>query len=269
MLALLPPPLRIVHETSGLLFVDKPPGIAFHAASALGDPGVLTILRAQRDEDERLYSVHRLDRVTSGLLMVAKSAEAARTVSTLLREGAIHKYYVALSARKPSKKMGKVSGDMERSRRGAWKLLRSAERPAVTSFSSFSVDVAASSATRDAPALRGFILKPQTGRTHQLRVACKCLGSPILGDALYANAQDAAAEERAYLHATALRVPAGHAALSGDAAAPIEVLCPPSEGAAFSTPAFRAAWDGWFGSVPQPGGGGVWFDGTPVASRLE
>ena len=50
MLALLPPPLRIVHETSGLLFVDKPPGIAFHAASELGDPGVLTILRAQRDE---------------------------------------------------------------------------------------------------------------------------------------------------------------------------------------------------------------------------
>ena len=54
-------PLSIVHQTSGLLFIDKPPGLSFHA-SAEGDPGVLPLLREQID-DERLYSVHRLDRV--------------------------------------------------------------------------------------------------------------------------------------------------------------------------------------------------------------
>ena len=65
--------------------------------------GILPLLRATRGADERLYAVHRLDRVTSGLLMVAKTPEAARAVSALLRERKVEKFYVALSARKPEK----------------------------------------------------------------------------------------------------------------------------------------------------------------------
>ena len=251
-------PLSIVHQTSGLLFIDKPPGLSFHA-SAEGDPGVLPLLREQID-DERLYSVHRLDRVTSGLLMIARSAEAASAVGTLLREHRIHKYYVALSARKPKKKMGSIVGDMERSRRGSWKLLRSTERPAATSFITQSVADGS-----DDAALRAFLLKPRTGRTHQLRVAMKALGSPILGDGLYAAAADAAQEERAYLHASALRIPAGHAALSEGGLA-IDVILRPNAGAAFATDGFQSAWDAWFDDC-HLGSGDEWFGGTPVASR--
>ena len=252
--------LTIVHETKGLLFVDKPPGLSFHASGALGDPGILPLLRAGAySTAERLPSVHRLDRVTSGLLMVAKSAEAAREVGVLLREQRIHKYYVALTARKPSKKMGRVSGDMERSRRGSWKLLRSMDNPAVTDF------VSRTAGDDDAPTRRALLLKPRTGRTHQLRVALKALSSPVLGDPLYAAAHAAAEEERAYLHATALRLPAGMPALTDDAS-PIEVICAPTAGAAFNTAAFRDAWTFWFGDVR---GRGVWFEGTPVASQLD
>ena len=253
--------LPIVHETSGLLFINKPPGLSFHASVELGDPGVMPLLRAAR-EGERLHSVHRLDRVTSGLLMVAKTAEAARTVSLLLRERRLHKYYVAVSARKPSKKMGRVSGDMDRSRRGTWKLLRTSDHPAVTAFVSRGVGESAASTS----ARRAFLLKPQTGRTHQLRVALKALSSPVLGDPLYSAAADAALEERAYLHAAALRLPAGLPALSDDPSLPIEVVCSPTTGAHFTSDAFRDAWSGWFDDESTRPAGGTWWEGTPVAS---
>ena len=104
----------------------------------------------------------------------------------------MHKYYVALSARKPSKKGGRVVGDMDRSRRGQWKLLRTADNPAITAFVSQAV---ASGDTSDMASLRAFLLKPHTGRTHQIRVALKALGSPILGDPMYAAAKDTAKEK--------------------------------------------------------------------------
>ena len=264
----------VVHSTSGLLFIDKPPGVSFHSSVAQGDVGLMHLLRKMCvdgfiDHDDRLFPVHRLDRVTSGLLMVAKTPAAAAAAGELLRSpqtSGIHKYYVALSGRKPSKKMGKVIGDMERSRRGSWKLLRSTERPAVTSFLSESLaddGEAAAGAAR----LRAFVLKPQTGKTHQLRVALKALGSPILGDPTYAAAADAASEERTYLHAAALRLPGGHAALcdSGDA---IEVRCRPSQGERFRGDAFCEAWDRWF-ELPDrdpPGGYDEWFPNSPIAS---
>ena len=76
---------------------------------------------------------------------------------------------------------------MEKSRRGAWKLMRSTENPAVTEFNCQSLE----------PGLRLFVLHPHTGKTHQLRVAMKSLGSPILGDTLYGGK----AASRMFLHA--------------------------------------------------------------------
>ena len=61
-------PISIVHETCGCLFVNKPPGLSFHRDEAMGDRGLLPLLRKMKehDTDRRLFSVHRLDRVTSG-----------------------------------------------------------------------------------------------------------------------------------------------------------------------------------------------------------
>ena len=94
---------------------------------------------------------------------------------------------------KPKKKQGLIIGDMQKARNGAWKLCPSKENPAITRFESVSCE----------PNLRLFILKPQTGKTHQLRVAMKSLGSPILGDALYGKNTENI--DRTYLHAARLQ----------------------------------------------------------------
>lgn len=119
------------------------------------------------------------------------------------------------------------------SRRGAWKLLHTKADPAVTRFWSAGLpDVR--------PGVRLHILRPETGRTHQLRVALKALGAPILGDALYGDAADAGIEQRTYLHACALRIN-----LSGlsPAEPPLQVVCPPADGELFLHPAFRQKLD--------------------------
>ena len=103
----------------------------------------------------------------------------------------MHKTYLALSSQKPAKKQGWVKGDMAKARRGAWKLLRTQHNPALTRFHSRSI----------APGLRLFVLQPLSGKTHQLRVAMKSLGSPILGDTLYGGQ----AAERLFLHAWRLQ----------------------------------------------------------------
>ncbi|HAG40164.1 MAG TPA: RNA pseudouridine synthase, partial [Pseudoalteromonas sp.] len=110
--------------------------------------------------------------------------------TSLFTEHAINKFYLAISNAKPKKKQGWIKGDMAKSRRGMFKLLPTLQNPAITRFYSFSYK----------PGFRAYILKPYSGKTHQLRVALKSLGAPILGDTLYSGS----AAERAYLHAYAL-----------------------------------------------------------------
>ena len=109
-------------------------------------------------------SVHRLDRVTSGLLMIAKTADAAREVADVLRRREIDKYYVALSSRKPNKKQGRVSGDMARSRRGQGNCWRSTEQPAQTAFISKPLVFDAGGGGRRGSAVptARFLLKPRS-----------------------------------------------------------------------------------------------------------
>lgn len=135
----------------------------------------------------RLWLVHRLDKETSGALILACSADAASTLGKMFEEHRVEKTYLALSDIRPSKKQGWVKGGMEKSRNGCWKLTRAHENLAITRFQTALLE----------PPLRLFILKPQTGRTHQLRVAMRSLGSPILGDKRYGG-RDA---DRMFLHA--------------------------------------------------------------------
>ena len=82
---------------------------------------------------------------------------------------------------------------MSKARRGAWKLLRSQQNPAITQFMSYGTQ----------SGTRVFLLKPHTGKTHQIRVALKSLGTPLLGDSLYGGETDSI--DRAYLHAFGIR----------------------------------------------------------------
>ncbi len=179
---------EIVFQHPDFVVINKPCGLSVHKDTQ--DEGFTTRLAKQLSVPQ-VWLVHRLDKVTSGLLILALNAKSAGTLSQLFAQHRIEKTYIALACAKPKKKQGWIKGDMQKARRGAWKLCQSLENPAVTQFSSYGI----------MPNLRLFILRPKTGKTHQLRVAMKSLGSPILGDTLYAGL----ASDRTYLHAYALR----------------------------------------------------------------
>lgn len=178
---------NIFYTCDDFLLLNKPPGISVQCQP--DSPGCIAELKQLLGLDH-LHPVHRLDKGTSGLLLVAKNAEANRGLSQLFQSRLIDKYYFAVSAKKPSKKQGKVIGDMSPSRNGAWKLTRERCNPAISYFFSKGLG----------DGHRLFIIKPLTGKTHQIRVALKSLGAPIIGDERYG----AKPSDRLYLHATAL-----------------------------------------------------------------
>lgn len=207
--------LRLIFENASFALLNKPAGMNFHSEEDAG-----AVVRAEALLGCKLYPVHRLDKMTSGLLVLAKDPGTAHLFETLFSERRIEKYYLALSLRKPKKKQGWVKGDMQSARRGSWKLAATMENPAVTRF--------ISAAAR--PGERAFLVKPYTGKTHQIRVALKSLGSPVAGDVRYANADEAKKEERGYLHAYALRFE-----LEGEA---YDFVVPPDDGERFLSDAF-------------------------------
>ncbi|TCI02661.1 TIGR01621 family pseudouridine synthase [Corallincola luteus] len=167
---------------------NKPAGISCHDEPTTGEHGYFRLLRQALLED--VYPVHRLDKVTSGLLIVARSSEAAAQFGSLFANREMQKFYLAISDRKPKKKQGWVIGDMQRSRRSSWRLTSGKSDPAVSQFFSYSMR----------PGLRLFVVKPLSGKTHQIRVALKSLSAPIVGDHLYAGTP----ADRTYLHAYAV-----------------------------------------------------------------
>ena len=178
-------PLTVIAEHNDFYVIEKPAGLNFHSEEG---PGFVVL--AEQQLKEKLFAVHRLDKVTSGLIILARNNQAAAQFTRLFTAHEIDKFYLALSDAKPKKKQGWVKGDMAKSRRSSFKLLKTSDIPAITLFYSFNV----------AANLRGFILKPYSGKTHQLRVALKSLAAPILGDVLYGGTVC----ERTYLHAYAL-----------------------------------------------------------------
>ena len=182
--------IRILFENSDFLISIKPAGVNFHSEEEAG-----FVVQVSEQTGISLFPVHRLDKMTSGLVIFAKSSEVAALFGKMFENREIEKYYLAISMRKPKKKQGWVKGDMRSARRGDYKLLTTMENPAITQFISCALR------THE----RFFLIKPHTGKTHQIRVALKSLGSPIAGDDRYAQADEARKEARGYLHAYALR----------------------------------------------------------------
>lgn len=190
------------------------------------EAGLVVQLQKQLQVDQ-LYPVHRLDKMTSGLLVFALNKPTAQAFQALFAQHKMQKFYLAISDHKPKKKQGWVKGDMQPARRGSWKLSKTLQNPAVTRFISTPLN----------PGERLFLLMPLTGKTHQLRVALKSLAAPICGDARYAQADEAKQEDRGYLHAYALQF-----SLFGQ---DYEFVCPPSVGERFLTAVCQAAIATW------------------------
>lgn len=235
---------RILFENQHVIAINKHAGQSFH-----GSPGTTGYFQKMKNilMDDHFRSVsgvdlcpaHRLDAITSGVLLFAKSKDSARELQELFsQDGCVHKYYVALSNRKPRKKMGTISGTMVKARRGSYKLTRDlGHNPSVTRFISKKITVCGELGKHP---LYMFLLKPITGKTHQIRVAMKSLGSPVLGDERYGMKADASCEERAYLHCAAIRC-----VVQGER---IEIISDPFEdGGYFQSDEFTHVFaDEWF-----------------------
>ena len=170
---------RILHEDDRLLVVDKPAGMAVHGGSGLSF-GVIEALRAARPEAKFLELVHRLDRETSGCLILAKRRSALRALHEQLRENRMDKRYFALLRGRLQPPRQRVDAPLRRNQlRGGERMVQVAGdgKPARTDFSL-------------AEALPGASLVEavlHTGRTHQIRVHAAHLGHPLAGDDKYGD----------------------------------------------------------------------------------
>jgi 23S rRNA pseudouridine955/2504/2580 synthase len=191
----------IIFENDQMLVVNKPAGIAVHGGSGV-DFGLIEVLRAARPQSRFLELVHRLDRDTSGLIMVAKKRSALRFLQDELRHKRIRKHYHALVSGQWSPDVRKVSEPLLR-----FELKSGERRVRVDSAGKESLTL-----FRRLEDFAGYSLveaSPVTGRTHQIRVHSAWAGHPIAGDDKYMDdvslkAFRAAGGERLMLHARAL-----------------------------------------------------------------
>ncbi|OUR60428.1 RNA pseudouridine synthase [Colwellia sp. 39_35_sub15_T18] len=230
---------KIITQTDDFVVVSKSAGVNFHDEGDIG-AGLFSQVKAflqKHTNTTELYPVHRLDKMTSGLIIFATNLISAQLFSELFKHHLVEKYYLAISDKKPNKKQGLLKGDMAKSRRGMYKLMRSMENPAITQFFSYPLN----------DNKRLYLLKPHSGKTHQLRVALSSIGAPIIGDPLYysRSSNDSTEQaklftDRGYLHAYALRFE-----FSGKV---YEFTLPPSEGRFYLSDNFN----GCLNEIKQP-----------------
>jgi 23S rRNA pseudouridine1911/1915/1917 synthase len=191
-------PMRIAYADEHLLVVDKPAGIVVHPApghrSGTLVHGLLTHDVAGGDED-RPGIVHRLDRDTSGLMVVARSDEVYRRLQSLVRRRELERHYRALVVGRPRSRRGTIEAPIGRDRRDPLRrsLDSDASRPAVTHFEL--VELLPRHALLD--------VRLETGRTHQIRVHLAAIDLPVAGDPMYGRPQELGLQ-RQFLHAAQL-----------------------------------------------------------------
>lgn len=212
----------ILYENDSFIIALKRAGVNFHSEEEAG-----FVVQVSQQAGIALFPVHRLDKMTSGLVILAKTSEVAAQFGKMFENREVEKYYLAISMRKPKKKMGWVKADMGAARRGDYKLLPTMDNPAITQFISCALR------THE----RFFLIKPHTGKTHQIRVALKSLGAPCAGDERYAQADEARKEDRGYLHAYALRFVLNDQEF--------EFVSPPNEGERFVSSECKTQIEVW------------------------
>jgi 23S rRNA pseudouridine1911/1915/1917 synthase len=190
------PELRIAYEDEHLLVVDKPAGLVVHPAAGHASGTLVQALagRTAGGDPERPGIVHRLDRDTSGLLVVARTREAYDGLRTLVRRRAIEREYLALVRGRPRSRSGRIEAPIGRDRRDPTRrsLESDAPKEAITHFEVIEL----------LPANALLRVRLETGRTHQIRVHLAAIGLPVAGDRVYGAPEPGLG--RQFLHANRL-----------------------------------------------------------------
>jgi 23S rRNA pseudouridine1911/1915/1917 synthase len=192
--------LRVAYEDEHLVVVDKPAGLVVHPAPGYATGtlvhGLLGL--AAGGGAERPGIVHRLDRDTSGLMVVARSAEAHRRLQGLVRRRRLERRYLALVCGRPRSRRGTIEAPIGRDRHDPTRqsLDTATPRDAVTHFEV--VELLPQHALLD--------VSLETGRTHQIRVHLAAIDLPVAGDPMYGRPGELGLE-RQFLHAARLAFP--------------------------------------------------------------
>ena len=192
----------ILYEDKRFLVINKPSGVAVHGGSGVSY-GLIEALRSLRPHEHHLELVHRLDRDTSGCLLISKKRSALRILHELMRENRIDKRYWALLAGQCEWKTRMVDAALRKNTlKGGERIVRvdADGKPAKTRFRCLR-------RFRDATLVEAHLL---TGRTHQIRVHVASMGHPVLGDVKYGDepsnrTMKVKGLRRLFLHAATLR----------------------------------------------------------------
>jgi 23S rRNA pseudouridine1911/1915/1917 synthase len=199
--AVAPPALQIACEDEHLLVVDKPAGVVVHPAPGHSAGTLVEALRAAGaagGDASRPGIVHRLDRDTSGLMVVARSDEAYERLQGLVRSRSLERHYLALVVGRPRSRRGRIEAPIGRDRRDPLRhsLDTDTPRDAVTHFE-----------LRELLPRHALLdVRLETGRTHQIRVHLGAIDLPVAGDPVYGRPHELGLD-RQFLHAARLAFP--------------------------------------------------------------
>jgi 23S rRNA pseudouridine955/2504/2580 synthase len=196
---------RVLHKDAWVIALDKPAGLAVQGGTRT-DKHLDAMLDALRFEaEERPKLVHRLDRDTSGLLLLARSTAAARALTEAFRDKTALKLYWAVTVGVPQRDIGTIDLPLAKLAGPRGERVAADEEEGLRAVTHWRVVERAGRKTA------WLALMPETGRTHQLRVHCAALGAPILGDFKYAGREavlpGGAERPLLHLHARAIRMP--------------------------------------------------------------
>jgi tRNA pseudouridine32 synthase/23S rRNA pseudouridine746 synthase len=199
---------RLLYRDGLMLVIDKPPGFAVHRGPKGGESleDHFGALRFGLPRPPAL--AHRLDRDTSGCLVLGRHRKALAQLGKLFKTGAIGKTYWAVVEGGPEAEEGQIELPLGRLdvARGWWMKHDPSGQQAVTKWKVMERNSFTSPRKDDGTALTWLALEPLTGRTHQLRVHCAAMGWPIVGDAIYGTAPRAGGPPL-HLHAREVVVP--------------------------------------------------------------
>ena len=193
---------NVLFEDDGLLIINKPNGLAVHGGSGIS-LGVIEALRALRPELRFLELVHRLDRETSGCLMLAKKRAVLLELQAAMQRNQIEKRYQALVKGQWPKGKSTINAPLRKNTLSGGERVVKVEASGKPSVTHFKITQRYKQATL-------LEIRLETGRTHQIRVHCQFSGQPIAGDSKYGDGQfneslRDSGLKRLFLHASYLR----------------------------------------------------------------
>lgn len=197
--------LTVVHEDDDVIVIDKPAGLVVHPGPGHKGGTLVHALLARYPEvvgvgePERPGLVHRLDRGTSGLLVVARTPDAHRDLVEQLSTHTVERVYTALVWRHPEHSHGVIDAPIGRSRRDPLRMTVAMDGR--ESRTHYSVD----RTYTDPVEVTLLTCELETGRTHQIRVHLTSIGHPVVGDPLYGGKRQSLPVPRPFLHARRLR----------------------------------------------------------------